>query len=146
MPSGGNHPPARPAQVSGPGALSQRTDGQPIRVAPGGAYGDRQELQQLQSAAPLAAAGTPNAAPAAGIDPSQLTGLGEPTTSPETPVTAGAAAGAGPGPEAIGVPPDPKRAEAQALGKYLPVMIRIADSEDATPAFRSYVRELLANL
>ena len=146
MPSGGNHPPRNPAPVSGPGALSKRTDGQPVRVAPGGDYGDRQELQQLQSAAPLAAAGSPSAIPAAGIDPSQLTGLGEPTASPDTPVTAGAAIGAGPGLDALGLPTNPKRAEAQALGKYLSTMIRVADRDDASPMFRQYVRELIANV
>lgn len=149
MPSGGNHPPRRPAQVSGPGALSKRTDGQPIRDVSGGAYGDRQELRGLQQAAPLASTGAaPGSTGAAsgGIDPSQLIGLGEPTAQPETPVTAGAASGAGPGLEALGLPSDPKREEAQALGKYLPLMIRIADRDDATPAFRQYVRELIASV
>jgi hypothetical protein len=80
------------------------------------------------------------------IDPSQLTGLGEPTAQPETPVTAGAAMGAGPGPDVLGLPDNLKRQEAQSLGKYLPVMIRIADRDDASPGFRQYVRELLANL
>ena len=51
--------PANPAAVSGPGALSQRTDGgpgsdtQPIRVAAGGPFGSRQELEEAQRAAPL---------------------------------------------------------------------------------------------
>lgn len=51
--------PANPAAVSGPGALSQRTDGgpgsktQPIRVAAGGPFGSRQELEDAQRAAPL---------------------------------------------------------------------------------------------
>lgn len=51
--------PAQPAAVSGPGALSQRTDGgpgsdtQPIRVAAGGPFGSRQELEEAQRAAPL---------------------------------------------------------------------------------------------
>ena len=54
----------RPA-VSGPGALSQRTDlapgGQPVRVASGGAYGDRKRLESQQSAAPLASRANPTA-------------------------------------------------------------------------------------
>lgn len=51
--------PARPAAVSGPGALSQRTDGgpgsgtQPIRVAAGGPFGQRQELEEAQRQSPL---------------------------------------------------------------------------------------------
>ncbi len=54
-----HRPPANPAAVSGPGALSQRTDGgpgsktQPIRVAAGGPFGERQELEEAQRAAPL---------------------------------------------------------------------------------------------
>ena len=99
MPSGGNHPPRQAAAVSGPGALSKRTDGQPIRDVSGGAYGDRQELRGLQQAAPLASTGAApgsTGAVSGGIDPSQLIGLGEPTAQPETPVTAGAA-GRGPG-------------------------------------------------
>ena len=147
MPSGGNHPPRHPAPVSGPGALSQRTDGQPVRVAPGGDYGDRQDLQRLQQAAPLAT-GTPPATSggAPGLDLSQIVGLGEPSTSPDTPVTAGAAIGPGPGSEALGLPTSDKQAEGRALGKYLPIMVRIADSDDASPVFRQYVRELIANI
>lgn len=51
--------PRRPAAVSGPGALSQRTDGgpgsdtQPIRVAAGGPFGQRQELEEAQRQSPL---------------------------------------------------------------------------------------------
>jgi len=57
--------PQNPAPVSGPGALSQRTDGgpgsdtQPIRVAAGGPYGQRQELEGAQQAAPLPVAPGP---------------------------------------------------------------------------------------
>lgn len=47
-----------PAQVSGPGALSRRTDagGQPIRSLPDPKYGEAQEFAQQQKAAPLAEA------------------------------------------------------------------------------------------
>lgn len=67
--SGGDRTPANPAAVSGPGALSQRTDGpittnpsnaeqarQPVRPIPGGTFGDRQGSIDQQSAAPMAAA------------------------------------------------------------------------------------------
>lgn len=60
---GGYQPPQNPAPVSGPGALSARTDGgpgnqrQPIRVAPGQPYGERQAMEELQGSAPMAAAG-----------------------------------------------------------------------------------------
>ncbi len=71
--------PDRPAAVSGPGALSQRTDGgpgsdtQPIRVAAGGPFGSRQELEESQRAAPLpdrqAASGAQRGAVAPGPPP-----------------------------------------------------------------------------
>ena len=62
MPRGGKRTPATPAPVSGPGALSARTDGgpgsasQPIRVPTGGAYGEAKALTEQQQAAPLAVA------------------------------------------------------------------------------------------
>lgn len=48
-----------PAQVSGPGALSKRTDtgGQPIRSLPDPKYGEAQEFRAMQKAAPLADSG-----------------------------------------------------------------------------------------
>ena len=56
---GGSRTPRNPAPVSGPGALSRRTDGpvQPVRVAPGGKYGERKALTEQQQSAPLAAGG-----------------------------------------------------------------------------------------
>src|SRR5438552_2249541 len=109
MASGGYRQPSSPAPVSGPGALSQRTDGgpsQPIRVPTGGQYGQAQQLQQLQKAAPLAAdPGAAGAQPGllAGLNLPQGVGFGEPTQQPNTPVTAGAATGPGPGTEALGL-------------------------------------------
>lgn len=90
---GGYQRPSNPAPVSGPGALSERTDGgpsQPIREIPGGQYGDRQANAELQASAPMAvqggpqqqAGGQPAPAPAAAPLP-DLTG---PTTMPQRPV------------------------------------------------------------
>lgn len=58
MTHGGYREPENPAPVSGAGANSARTDGgparpQPIRVAPGQPYGQRQSLVSAQQAAPL---------------------------------------------------------------------------------------------
>lgn len=59
MARGGKRTPRNPAPVSGPGSLSQRTDGgpgsqtQPIRVPTGGAYGEATALREAQQAAPL---------------------------------------------------------------------------------------------
>lgn len=62
---GGPRQPANPAAVSGPGALSRRTDGgagsktQPVRVPSGGKYGERKAAEEQQAAAPMAAGGPP---------------------------------------------------------------------------------------
>lgn len=90
--------PTNPAPVSGPGALSQRTDGGPAdtqapMVAPGGAYGERTDMLNLQSSAPMEAAPSTPVAP-----PTPFTA---PTQRPDEPVTAGAASGPGPGPEVL---------------------------------------------
>ncbi len=102
---GGMRTPANPAPVSGPGALSQRTDGQPARYASGMPYGDGQDFYDIQTSAPMAS--TDNVAAGkrvarrssqgvAGAAP--VTPLFAPTERPEEPVTAGAAMGPGPGP------------------------------------------------
>src|SRR5438093_4451997 len=111
MASGGYRQPSNPAPVSGPGALSRRTDGpqgggkQPVRVPSGGAYGDRQALEQMQQAAPLSASpGGDVGAPQAADVSADVVGFDQPTQQPDTPVTAGAAMGEGPGLEALGLP------------------------------------------
>jgi len=146
---GGYRQPSNPAPVSGPGAHSARTDRGPKQhEITGGSYGSSQEFQQQQSAAPLAPqAGSPGGTAPAGLDLSGLVGLAAPSGMPNVPVTDGAAAGAGVGPEAMfGQPQRPETEEARALGKYLPVMVQIADSDGATPAFKRYVREIISNL
>lgn len=139
---GGYRRPSNPAPVSGPGKLSRRTDGQPIMEAPGGDYGDRQELTQLQQAAPLASGpAAPQAAP--GIDLSGVVPLGVPSGQPDVPVTSGADAGAGPGMDALGLP-DSKSADAQYLAKWLPAYITQASRADAPPGLVAYVKKLIA--
>jgi hypothetical protein len=108
MPAGGYQPPANPAPASGPGALSQRTDGgpgQPMRALPNARYGENKEFMGLQRAADMAGqpTGAPGASPAGpspdeSVDLSSLVGLDAPTTRPTEPVTAGAPIGPGPGP------------------------------------------------
>ena len=146
---GGYRAPANPAAVSGPGALSARTDGQPRMDLPNAAYGENKAYQEIQSGAPLASSPSPTTPGGGmGIDLSQVVGLGEGTTQPDTPVTAGAAAGAGPGPDALGLPRDDKQEEARTLAQSgaLTRMIQVSNLDGATPAFKRYVRELLANL
>ena len=107
MPRGGYRRPSNPAPVSGPGALSRRTDGGPVqgpKVAPGGKYGERQQMQQMQQAAPMAASQrTPNKNTAV-TNAAPITALTAPTERPNEPLTQGSPFGAGAGPEALGLP------------------------------------------
>lgn len=102
---GGYQQPTNPAPVSGPGALSQRTDGgategmtQPPKYMPGLGYGKGGNMEQ-QTGAPLAGNDIPEVtAPAITPVP-----LNEPTQYPEEPLTAGMSFGPGPGKEAVNI-------------------------------------------
>ncbi len=90
---GGYRRPENPAMVSGPGALSKRTDGgpgQPVTPLTGLGYGENQALNAMQGAAPMADA-TEGAAP-------RITPLSAPSARPQEPITHGAPFGPGPGP------------------------------------------------
>ncbi|WP_413114814.1 hypothetical protein ACK1X7_07350 [Streptomyces sp. CY1] len=146
MASGGYRKPSAPAPVSGPGALSKRTDGgpsQPIRTPSGGAYGERQQLEQLQQSAPLAASpggdvGNPQSAQDITAD---LVGFDQPSQQPDVPVTAGAELGAGPGLEALGLPNEPDE-DMRRLLPYIPVLEHMASQPGASKAARNLVRQL----
>jgi len=90
---GGYREPSKPAAVSGPGALSARTDGgagsktQPIRRIPGQAYGEGQALVEQQQAAPLPVARRTQ-------QPARLN-IFAPTERPAEPITEGAMLGPG---------------------------------------------------
>jgi hypothetical protein len=146
MASGGYRQPGSPAPVSGPGALSKRTDGgpggQPVRAPSGGAYGDRQALEQMQQAAPLSATpggdvGAPEAAP---VD-ANVIGFDQPSQQPDTPVTAGAVLGDGPGPEALGLP-NQSDEDMRRLIAYLPVFEHMANQPGSSKSARNLVRQL----
>lgn len=140
---GGHRTPSDPAPVSGPGALSRRTDGgatsQPQMVASGGEYGSRQEMENLQGSAPMQGGGggapTPGAAPPVPLN--------APSQRPEEPVTAGAALGAGVGPEAAGILSD-EQGTIEQLRPLLRSMETIANLPGSNPQFRAYVRKLRA--
>lgn len=137
---GGYRQPSNPAPVSGPGALSARTDGGPAKMdVTGMPYGDAQAFRDQQSAAPLSPPQKP--------EPPSFTGLGEPTQRPGEPVTSGADAGPGPSLADMGINPQDTNAELRAkLGPMVPVLVRQADSPNATAAFKQQVRELLARI
>ena len=119
---GGYRQPSNPAPVSGPGALSQRTDGQGARYMAGGEYGEGQELMDLQTSAPMSQAPSPTPrgrAPRAQAAPegAKPTPLFAPTERPDEPITAGAPFGPGPGPAASSAP---GRTVAESIAKFLP--------------------------
>lgn len=145
---GGRRTPSSPAPVSGPGALSKRTDGgpggkQPVRDVVGLPYGDGQVLQQIQAAAPMAASPGGNAPTLnAGSAPSrQMMAFGAPTAQPDVPVTAGADSGPGPGTEALGLP-NQQDEDMQALVAYLPVFEAMANVPGSSSSARNLVRAI----
>ena len=110
---GGYRQPNNPAPVSGPGALSQRTDGgategmtppvnrQPQRYIPGQGYGKGKATMEQEAGAPMQGNPTPDM----GVPnvPAPVP-LSAPTMRPNEPVTAGIDMGPGPGSEAIRMP------------------------------------------
>jgi hypothetical protein len=93
---GGYQQPTNPAPVSGPGALSQRTDGgaiegmtQPVKEYTGLPYGENKSVNDLQGASSMA--GDPFKSP--------LLDLMAPSVRPDEPITAGLTGGPGGGPE-----------------------------------------------
>lgn len=95
---GGYKRPSSPAAVSGPGAMSARTDGRvPALPQTGLPYGENQELNAAQSAMPM---GTPQQGGGAGgggrrPQPRGADGIFGPTTRPNEPLTAGVDMGPG---------------------------------------------------
>jgi hypothetical protein len=105
----GHRPPHNPAPVSLPGAASSRTDGgpsNPILLTTGLGYGEKQQLEKVAAAAPMAARSGPAGAggPVAPPTGPPLPDMYGPTERPGEPITAGAAVGPGGGP--LHVPPD----------------------------------------
>lgn len=133
--------------VSGPGALSRRTDTSPaqkLASLPDAEYGENAQYQDLQQGAPLAqsqggeqvqAQGNPYA--------QQIVPMNAPTQNPSTPVTDGAAAGPGAGMTALGITPQSEQDMKQWL-PYLPVLEVMANQEGASWTMRNVVRQLKA--
>lgn len=134
---GGYQKPNNPAPVSGPGALSQRTDGGPgdrqaMRELPDAAYGEQKANLEIQGGAPMAAAPAPQAIP-----------LGAPSQRPDEPVTAGNPLGPGVGPEAAGIDQrSTVQKDAAALAPFIPLLEFAAQLPDATESTRAVLRRL----
>lgn len=98
---GGYRKPENPAPSSGPGALSQRTDGgvaQGAKYMPGMPYGENTMAQQ--TAAPMSGGSPMPPAPSMPSMPEVLS-LNAPTQRPDEPLTAGLDIGAGAGSEVM---------------------------------------------
>lgn len=146
---GGARTPGSPAAVSGPGALSARTDGG-VMNPNSPSYGEGATLETLKAGAPMGAppSGGTAPAPGGGVDLlAAVTGFDAPSARPDEPVTAGASAGAGPGLEALGLPltpEDERQADVKALGPgAINALVAASQRADATPSFRRLVRKAL---
>lgn len=140
MARGGYQRPSNPAPVSGPGALSRRTDGAPgqgIKSLPNAGYGENKDFRDIQQGAQMASA--PSTAPMP-----KVTGLGAPTERPTEPVTAGLPIGPGPGPEALGKPnaAQQKLQDFEALADYLPQFEQYVFNGKASNTMKAFVKYL----
>lgn len=136
---GGARTPANPSPVSGPGALSKRTDGQPVRDVTGLPYGEGADYRDIQSSAPMAKAApaNPMSLSAGGAAPIAMpTPLSAPTSMPDQPLTAGAPFGAGPGTEVLPSAPD----QYKQIRKYMPTLLKLADLPTTSDATRQLIR------
>lgn len=136
MARGGYRAPSQPAPVSGPGALSRRTDGGPADSQaasrlPDAKYGEQKDFQEIQGGAPMAQA------PA----PPNLIPLDAPSARPDEPVTAGADAGEGPDSSSLGIPSE-DQGDLQALLQYLPVLEFMSNQPNAAPSTRAMIRRI----
>lgn len=139
---GGYRRPSEPAAASGPGALSQRTDGGPTQapmLASGGPYGSRQDMADIQGSAPLAATG--GGAPLPPVAPGRdaLTPLDAPTERPEEDLRTGAGI---PSPEASQI----DDATRERLLRALPTLLWLASQPKASEQTRQFVRQLRGDL
>lgn len=87
---GGKRTPRAPAAVSGPGALSQRTDGGPAKPPPvgtGNPYGERKKLEEIASVAPMYTDAAPagSAGRQVPVDPGAMPVANAPSQRPTQP-------------------------------------------------------------
>lgn len=140
---GGYRKPNNPAPVSGPGALSQRTDGGPAdtqaaKYISGLPYGEGQEMMNIQGSAPMAAASQMPA-------PAPVVPLSAPTQRAGEPVTSGVDAGPGPDMSSLGLGSKDVAANESfraALASYMPVLMQVASRSTTSPETRNIIRQL----
>lgn len=135
---GGYRRPSNPAPVSGPGALSRRTDGrQPVQDLPNAKYGENSAFRDAQQAAPMAETGP---------DLSQIVPLDAPSQRPDEPITAGMSGGLGPGPSVPNRPSPLTEEQRARLRAYLPALVVLASRPTADANTKQLVRQLRADL
>jgi hypothetical protein len=110
--------------VSGPGALSQRTDMDPIQ--PG-----QVPASQVPNVPPASVPSPASASNLQGRTPQPITNIFAPTENPNEPITAGANMGAGRNPE-----PATQYAMIQ---KYMPQLDSLASKEDSPESFKIFL-------
>jgi hypothetical protein len=141
---GGYRRPGNPAPVSGPGALSRRTDG---RVAEGFAYGMNKQINEQAAGAPMAKAATPMAARPMNVAPQlpAVTPITAETQFPEDPMTSGLDFGPGPGPESLALP-NTSSSELEfkkSIESYYPVLSFVASRPNTSPETRRALAALM---
>jgi len=146
MPRGGYQRPRNPAPVSGPGAMSKRTDGGPaqkLRDLPDARYGENATYRELQQAAPLAQTPSPGGSlttPSGGGAVLPI-GFDAPTRYPDRPVTTGIPLGPGAGPEALNLR-SPDQRDMDRLRHLLPALEVMASLPTTSPETRNFIRYL----
>lgn len=136
MAQGGYRKPENPAPMSGPGALSQRTDGGPTQSAKyisGLPYGQGQTTYDQQTSAPMAGSNIPQPKPPL----PEPTPLMAPTERPDEPVTSGINSGPGPGSEVMMDRPN----QSYTLTQTLQQLIKYDPSGDTEMIYRALVDE-----
>lgn len=147
MARGGYQEPSNPAPVSGPGALSQRTDGGPSQAPmymPNmralGSTG--RDYMETASAAPLyeAPASTGGGSMVESNLPA-VTPITAGTALPDQSIADGTPAFGGMGPEALNLPKqEDTDLDKQRLMSYLPALELAANMPNSSVAFKNYVR------
>lgn len=139
---GGYEAPENPAVQSGPGSMSQRTDGGPAskqaaRYMAGGNYGEGQEMMDIQTSAPMAA--TPDVSPASASQmqeamPQTAIPFNAPTQYPDEP-----------GDAVIATTQSPINADENfraSIAMYMPALAFIADRPETSQETRDVIRQL----
>lgn len=134
---GGYQAPANPAPVSGPGALSRRTDGrQPIMDLPDAGYGENTQFRADQAGAAMPQTQAPPSPSGGGgapaPQPNPPTPLSAGSVMPDQSVTHGADSGPGPGTASLGLV-NPVQSQYQSASDLIQTL---ASNPNASPALR----------